>query len=52
MAGAVWLALRHPLLALVLGLAGLALAVAVVVWLGRRAARLLARGWRARTSPR
>ena len=51
-AGAVWLALVHPLLALVLGLAGLAFAVAVVVWLGRRAARLLARGWRARTSPR
>ena len=41
-AGAVWLALVHPLLALVLGLAGLAFAVTVVVWLGRRAARLLA----------
>lgn len=51
-AGAVWLALVHPLLALVLSLAGLAFAVAVVVWLGRRAARLLAGRWRARAGSR
>ncbi len=50
--GAVWLALVHPLLALALGLAGLAFAVAVVVWLGRRAARLLAGRWRARAGSR
>jgi hypothetical protein len=36
-AGAVWLALAHPLLTLVLGLVTLALALAMVVWLGSRA---------------
>jgi hypothetical protein len=46
-AGAVWLALNHPLLTLVLGLGALALALTLVVWLGRRALAALRR-WRAR----
>jgi hypothetical protein len=40
---AVWLALTHPLLALGAGLVALALAVTLVVWLGRRALGVLAR---------
>jgi uncharacterized protein DUF4126 len=40
-AGGVWLAFTHPLLTLGIGLIGLALAVALVVWLGRRAVRAL-----------
>jgi hypothetical protein len=40
-AAVVWLALAHPLLALGAGLAALALAVTIVVWLGRRAVRAL-----------
>jgi hypothetical protein len=36
-AGAVWLALAHPLLALVAGLVALAVAVTLAAWLGRRA---------------
>ena len=40
---AVWLALTHPLLALGAGLVALALAVTLVVWLGRRALGALAR---------
>jgi hypothetical protein len=45
--GAVWLALTHPLLALALGLGALVLALALIVWLGRRALAALRR-WRAR----
>ena len=40
---AVWLALAHPLLALGAGLLALALAVTLIVWLGRRALGALAR---------
>ena len=40
---AVWLALTHPLLALGAGLVALALAVTLVVWVGRRALGALAR---------
>ncbi len=47
--GAVWLALTHPLVALGLGLAGLALALVGLVWLGGRAVRGL-RGFRARAA--
>jgi Domain of unknown function (DUF4126) len=49
--GAVWLALSHPILALVIGVAGLALAVTLVLWLGRRAVLAL-RGFRARARAR
>jgi len=42
-AGAVWLALTHPLLALGAGLLALAIAVTVTVWLGRRALGALGR---------
>ena len=45
--GTVWLALSHPLLTLVLGLVALALALTLIVWLGRRAFAALRR-WRAR----
>ena len=45
--GTVWLALNHPLLTLVLGLVALALALTLIVWLGRRAFAALRR-WRAR----
>ena len=48
---AVWLALTHPLLALGAGLVALALAVTLVVWLGRRALGVLAR-YRGRGSGR
>jgi hypothetical protein len=44
-AGGVWLALAHPLLALGLALMALALAVTGLVWLGGRAARVLRRRW-------
>ena len=47
----VWLALGHPILALALGLAGLALALTLVVWLGRRAV-LAFRGFRVRARAR
>jgi hypothetical protein len=40
-AGGVWLALTHPLLTLAVGLVALTLAVALLVWLGRRAVRAL-----------
>jgi len=50
-AGAVWLALVHPLVALGLGLAALALAVAMIVWLGRRAVEAI-RGFRRRAQAR
>jgi hypothetical protein len=40
----VWLALAHPLLALVVGLVGLAACVAVTLWLGRRLRRALRGG--------
>jgi hypothetical protein len=40
---AVWLALTHPLLALAAGLAVLALAMTLLVWLGRRAMTVVAR---------
>ena len=40
-AGAVWLALVHPLAALVLGVAALALTVTALAWLGRRTVRAL-----------
>jgi Domain of unknown function (DUF4126) len=46
-AGAVWLALSHPLVALALGLVALVLALTLIVWLGRRAIGTLRR-WRAR----
>ncbi len=39
--GAVWLALRHPVVALGAGLDGLVLAVLAVVWLGGRVRRAL-----------
>jgi hypothetical protein len=42
-AGAVWLALTHPLLALWAGLLALAIAVTLTVWLGRRALDALGR---------
>jgi hypothetical protein len=41
LAGAVWLALAHPLVALAAALAALAGAVALTMWLGRRALRAL-----------
>lgn len=52
-AGGVWLALTHPLLALGLGLTAVALALAGLVWLGGRAVRVLRRRrWPSRsTSP-
>jgi Domain of unknown function (DUF4126) len=40
-ATAVWLALVHPLLALAGGLVVVALAVTLIVWLGRRAVRVI-----------
>jgi hypothetical protein len=40
----VWLALAHPLLALALGLLGLAVCAAVTIWLGRRFVRALRAG--------
>jgi hypothetical protein len=49
--GLVWLALSHPILALVVGVAGFALAVTLVVWLGRRAV-LAFRAFRARARAR
>jgi uncharacterized protein DUF4126 len=49
--GAVWLALAHPLAALVLGAAALALAVVALAWLGRRTVRAL-RGFAARARAR
>jgi Domain of unknown function (DUF4126) len=49
--GIVWLALSHPIVALVVGLAGLTLALILVVWLGRRAV-LAVRGFRARARAR
>jgi hypothetical protein len=49
--GIVWLALGHPILALVVGVAGLALALTLVGWLGRRAV-LAFRGFRARARAR
>jgi hypothetical protein len=49
--GIVWLALSHPILALVVGVAGFALAVTLVVWLGRRAV-LAFRAFRARARAR
>jgi Domain of unknown function (DUF4126) len=45
---AVWLALTHPLLALGVALVALALAVALIVWLGRRALGAMARFGRGR----
>ncbi len=42
-AGAVWMALAHPLLALGAGLVALALAVTLTVWLARRAIGALGR---------
>ena len=50
-AGAVWLALAHPLLALGAGLVALAVAVALIAWLARRAWAVLGR-LRAPTRPR
>jgi hypothetical protein len=47
----VWLALAHPLMALGAGLLALALAVTLIVWLGHRARRALAR-YRRRESVR
>jgi hypothetical protein len=49
--GIVWLAMGHPILALVFGIVGLALALTLLVWLGRRAA-LAIRGFRARARAR
>jgi hypothetical protein len=46
-ATAVWLALVHPLLALAGGLLVVALAVTLMVWLGRRAVRVIRSRWRA-----
>jgi hypothetical protein len=47
-AGAVWLALTHPLLALVVGVVAVAAAVTLTVWLARRALGALGRLRRAR----
>jgi hypothetical protein len=49
--GAVWLALTHPLLALVLGLGALGLALALIVWLGRQALAALRRSRARRHAP-
>lgn len=49
-AGAVWLALTHPLLTLALGLGTLALAVTVTGWLASRTLRALRRSWTRSTS--
>jgi hypothetical protein len=47
-AGAVWIAFAHPLLALGAGLVAVAVAVTLTVWLGRRALGALGRLWRGR----
>ncbi len=39
MAGAVWMALAHPLVALGMGLVAVAVAVLLTIWLARRAIR-------------
>ena len=49
-AGAVWLALTHPLLTLALGLGTLAIAVTVTGWLASRTLRALRRSWTRSTS--
>ena len=49
-AGAVWMAFTHPLLALGAGLVALAFAVTLTVWLGRRALGALGRLRRGRTA--
>lgn len=49
-AGAVWMVLAHPLLALGAGLVAVVVAVTLTVWLARRARRAVGRLWHGRAA--